>query len=335
MLPIPENDWSQPQVLASWLELCALAEDDGAALRGAALEALRDSQLFTDGANAGQGAQDSSAAGSAAGTLAEAWRVLRAREQLLGEAWPLRLSEEILTRKVGRTTLASVAAYTTMLLIEAASSKWYESAAIHAGDAVREWFEHIAVASVGRFAAGRAVRFGAPFPSGWPKTFHRRVKHLAGIFEIDARDAELKKFSSPEQKDDSLDVVARIKFLDEQGGLPYVLVQCATGANWATHKAGQPTISLWENYIGWDGPRLKALAVPFALRGVGQMHNASVRHHNAVVFDRLRLAGALPDDFIDSALRTKLVKWCRGKFVALAKGPLSSAPTHRRRRRGR
>jgi hypothetical protein len=96
--------------------------------------------------------------------------------------------------------------------------------------------------------------------------------------------------------------------------LPYILTQCATGATWHSDKPAQPNIALWDRYIAWDGPRIKALAIPFTLREKGELEDASVRHLSAMVFDRIRLSGAFPDKDMDPGLRAKLSKWCKGKF---------------------
>lgn len=333
MLPLPESDYTRPQVIASWLELSGLADDDGAAFRGDALESMRDSQLFADSPSADDGKEtDSSDPHSAAGLLTQAWTILRARERGLGAGWPFTLSEDALTRRNGRTELTQVAAYAAMLLIEAGSLKWYARLAIPAGDPIRHWFEEIAVASMRYLASGMTVRFGAPFPAAWPDSFRERVKYLANMFELDARDSEIDRHSSPNQQDDSLDIVARLRVSDELEAVPYLLIQCATGANWSTHKAGQPTMTLWDKYISWNGPRLKALAVPFSLRDKGELADASVRHLDALVLDRQRLAGAVPDDLIDQDLRKNLTEWCKGKFGTFLKQSTSARPVRVKRK---
>ena len=334
MLPLPESNYTRSQVIASWLELAALADDDGAAFRGDALESMRDSQLFADGGDGKEG--DSSDPHSAAGHLAQAWAVLRSRERDLGSTWPFSLSDDALTRRAGRTRLDQVCAYAAMLLIEAASLKWYVRLAIGAGDPIRHWFEEIAVACMRQFSKGVTVRFGAPFPPSWPSTFRERVKHLASSFELDARESEIDRHASATQQDDSLDIVTRLRICDELEGVPYLLVQCATGANWSTHKPAEPNIELWNRYISWDGPRLKALAIPFSLREKGELADASVRHLGALVLDRQRLAGALPDDLIEDVLRQNLTQWCRAKFDTFRNSPpIAAAPMTRKSTRKR
>lgn len=318
-LPLPESNYTRPHVIASWLELTALSEEDGGACRGDALESMRDSQLFVDSAAADQCKQcDSSDPNSAAGKLAQAWTVLHSRERALGVAWPFCLTEDSVIRRPERRNINQVCAYAAMLLIEAASLKWYGKIAIQSGDPVRHWFEDIAAACLRKLTGGVTIRFGAPFPSAWPDSFLDRVRYLASQFELDARDAEIERHSSPHQQDDSLDIVSRLRVADELEGVPYMLVQCATGANWSTGKPAEPNIALWERYISWNGPRLKTLAIPFSLREKGELTDASVRHLDALVLDRQRLAGAIPDDLIDDSLRQNLTTWCKGQFATIA-----------------
>lgn len=316
MLPLPSNNWSKPEVLASWLELCALSEDNGIVLRGAVLESLRDSGMYSD-ESLDEGMADNSTPNSSAATRDEIWRVLERRKALLGDAWPLSLTEDTLGRLSGKETLETVAAYTAMLLIEAASSRWFKGLKIESGDTIRTLFESIVVASVSRMLGGRTARFGAPFSDEWPSTFPDRVKHLCGLFDLDARELDIGKYASAKQQDDSLDVVSRWKLEDEGEGSPYLLFQCATGEDWKTNKTGQPSMELWKSYVSWNGPQYKALAIPFALRERGQLDDASIRHGRAFVFDRLRLSYGNPDKVIDKSLRDDLVEWCMKKFAVI------------------
>ncbi len=178
--------------------------------------------------------------------------------------------------------------------------------------------------------------FRGPFPKGWPRSFRERVKYLANMFELEARDSEIARHSSTSQQDDSLDIVCRVRVSDELEAVPYLLVQCATGANWSTQKHSQPTMQLWDKYISWNGPRLKALAVPFSLRDKGELTDASVRHLDALVLDRQRLAGSVPDDLIDDELRQDLTDWCSKKFSTFSMStPVSRAHVKRKTQRKR
>jgi hypothetical protein len=323
MLPLPESCYTSSEVLASWIELSLLAEDDGLAVRGTVAETLRDSGLFDDRSGDSSSSDRGTVDAPSTEKVGEVWRVLQSRQAILGPAWPFDLTADRMTRKSDRAELNSVAAYTAMLLIEAATLKWYGGIAIQSGDGIRTWFEHIATASIGSLLGGRAVRFGAPFPSDWPRGFPARVERLAGMFDCLHRPQDIETHASPQQQDDSLDIVARWKLGDEAPSSACVLVQCATGANWRTAKPGQPNLTTWRRYVSWTGPTLKAIAVPFALRGPDVLTQASVAHGDAVVFDRLRLAAGRPDEHIDATLRSDLERWCRQRLGLL----LTSATT--------
>lgn len=311
MLPIPEQYYTSSEVLASWVELCALADDDGFCVRGAATESLRDSTLFDE-----KSRDDVDT--PVVELMNGVWRVLRARQSILTTSWPFEITDDRLTRRGGRNTLDTAAAYTALLLIEAASSKWYASIAIQSGDDIRAWFEHIATASIGALLGGRTIRFGAPFPPDWPTTFAGQVERMAGTFDYKHKAEEIERLSVAEQKDDCLDVVSRWKLGDEAPSSACVLVQCATGANWSSTKTGQPAVEKWKKYVDWRGPIFKGIAVPFALREPNALERASFSHNGAIVFDRIRLCAGNPDALISSDLRTQLTGWCRARFELLS-----------------
>ncbi len=312
MLLPPDNYWGKTEVLASWVELCALVEDDSFVPRGHVLDMLSDSNLFADGAGA-----DSTSDTSSAAATAEIWRTLQRRQRLMGGSWPYVLTDESLTRREGCRKLGEVVSYATMLLIEAAAKGWFRSLTMTKNDEVRTHFEGIVATSLGRLCGGQASRFGAPFPSEWPKGFSRRVKHLASVFGLVSNDVESAKLTSPKQQDGSLDVVARWRIGDEEAASAYLLVQCATAKAWRREKLGEPKMAMWSKLVSWDGPTLRVLAVPFSIRGKDELYGASVDYEWALILDRFRIACGEPDKSIDSDLRAELVAWCRRKFAAL------------------
>jgi len=338
MLPIPQSDWRRAEALASWVELSALSVDNGFVARGTVLDAFNDSGLFANGAMRRGEANDSTTEWTAAAMVADIWVVLNARHRLIGEAWPFLLNADRLTRKVSRSEIAEVAAYTAMLLIDAAASGWYSTFTLKPNSFARTYFELIVAASMRKLCGGRTMRFGAPFPPGWPKDFPGRVRRLAEEFGLKPRDEEIATLASDNQQDGSLDVVSRLKLGDESGGGAYVLVQCATGVKWLTDKRGEPMMALWGRFVSWDGPRYKACAVPFTLRGAKELTRASAMHEDAIILDRIRIACGEPDKGIDAELRTSLAKWCRDGFkscqkLASRKGALPPAKRSRPLRR--
>lgn len=302
MLALPSNDYSQVDVLASWVELSVLREDSAFATRGAIREAISDSELFED----------------VGGLVTDIWNTLTRRRDVVGDAWPLEIQPDTIARRSGCETLAATAAYTAMLLIEAGVGEWYSTITLTKNDEIRTLFEMIVEASIRQTVRGTTIRFGAPYPSGWPKEFPGRVQRLADHFGVSAGTEDtIVKLSNNKQKDDSLDVVARLRITDEHEGSAYLLIQCATGKKWISDKTGQPSLALWREYVKWNGPAFKGIAVPFTLRRKGEMEKASIRHEWAVVLDRLRIAGGNPDANISKGTRKSIAAWCRKKLKKL------------------
>lgn len=328
MLQLPHNEWRRVEVLASWVELSALSYDDAFVARGEVLNTLNDSALFDKSARVAQ--RDSSVAGTAAEMASEVWRTLARREHLVGVAWPFKLDGDTLTRKDTTRTLEGAAAYATLLLMEAAAKGWYKRISLPKADRVRTHFEFIVAASLSRSCRGRTTRFGAPFPAGWPRGFANRAKQLADYFGLSAHEEKLKVLAGPQQQDASLDGVTRIPVGDEEAGIPYLLVQCATSKNWLTNKLGEPMIALWREFISWDGPIVKVIAVPFVLREKHELYKASVYHEYAIILDRLRISAGAPDVSISGDVKTELVRWCTRMFQRL---PALQAEPGRRRRK--
>lgn len=315
MIRLPDNNWRQAEVLASWVELSALRADNGFVPRGNVLNALTDSNLFEERGN--QRKNDSTSEGSAAATASEIWKTLHRRQRLMGAAWPYQLTEESLTRRAGYKTLPEMAAYTTMLLIEAAAQGWYKTLTLTKSDIARTHFEMIVASSLSRVCGGRTSRFGAPFPKGWPKGFAKRVKYLAGLFGLSASEEKLGILATPQQQDGSLDVVVRWKIGDEEAASAYLFVQCATGKGWVTDKRGEPMMALWNEFVSWDGPYFKVIAVPFVVRDKHELQRASIMHERAIILDRFRIASGEPDKIIEAEFRNVLVAWCQQKFLVL------------------
>jgi len=312
MLQLPHNEWRRVEVLASWVELSALSYDNAFVARGEVLDTFNDSTLFDNPKRDVE--SDSSVAGTAAAMAADVWQILARRERLVGVAWPFTLDGDSLTRKDTHCTLGSTVAYTTMLLMEAAAKGWYKRLSLPKADRVRTHFEFIVAASLSRSCKGRTTRFGAPFPAGWPRGFSKRAKHLADYFGLTVEEGKLQTLAVAQQQDASLDGVARLPFGDEEAGIPYLLVQCATSKNWLTNKLGQPMVALWRQFVSWDGPILKVVAVPFVLREQHELYRASLYHEYAIILDRLRISSTAPDLSISDELKTTLVDWCTRMF---------------------
>ena len=318
MLPLPESDPTEPVTLAGWVELSLFAVDDSQISFGEVAEELRDSNLLLD-----EG-EDESATGerrerqaAAEEVVANIWSVLEERERLLGRSCPFVVERRLIRRRERRKSLQHVAAYVTMLLIEAAGKRWYPKIKLKKSDQMRTDFELVAAAALTGLGNTQVERLGVPYPGMEITKFRSRVKELIGKFDLKPNIEELKRFTHPREKDRGLDLVVRLWNDDPSGGMPYLLVQCATGMTWVHEKAAQPPMAAWIKFATWDGPALKSIAVPYTVgrpRGLG---DAWLRTNNSIIFDRLRLARGSPDLWLDSKMRVKLAAWCRTQFDRL------------------
>lgn len=328
MLPLPDSHWSKTEVLAAWIELSVLGHPDTFATRGEVTGVLRDSQLFASVSGTAKDVDD-----PVSSCVEQLWTLIGLRSRSLGNASPFDVGDDTIQLRKDRPT-DGVVAYASMLLIEAASLKWYAAIAIDDGDKIRTWFEDIAKSALANLSGGVVERFGAPFPSSWPPDFPARVETLASKFSLRSRGDDIKEFGSDKAQDASLDLVARWRVADERPAGLYVLVQCATGANWTSAKTGAPSLELWKKFVAWDGKIAKGIAVPFALADK-ELAKASFSHNEAIVFDRIRLAAGNPDATISRELREHLSRWCKAKFKAIEAPEQVTTPARREGKRSR
>jgi len=317
MLPLPESDPTDPATLAGWVELSVLAIDDAQLSFGNVAEELRDSNLLEDSAEEKEDAVDGEPDRLAEQLAADVWSVLEERQNLLGRSSPFILERRLIKRREGRKKLEDVAAYLTMLLIEAAGKGWYANLELTNSDAIRTQFELIVASSLRGLGNTQVERLGAPYPGSDIKGFRKRVKNLVGNFDLKTNQEELKRFTHPHEKDRGLDLVVRWWNNDPSGGMPYLLVQCATGKRWIHDKAPEPPMTAWKKFATWDGPALKSIAVPYTIKRPRGLGDAWLRTNNSIIFDRLRLARGTPDKRLSQGVRSQLVKWCRGQLKRL------------------
>jgi hypothetical protein len=317
MLPLPENDPTDPATLAGWVELSVLAIDDAQLSFGGIAEELRDSNLLQETVAEDEDAVNGERERPAEQLVADVWSVLEERQSVLGRSSPFILERRLIKRRERRKKLEDVVAYVTMLLIEAAGKAWYANLELANSDEIRTQFELVAAASLRGLGNTQVERLGAPYPGLDTKGFRKRVKKLFGSFDLAANQEELKRFTHPYEKDRGLDLVVRWWNDDPSGGMPYLLVQCATGKKWIHDKAAEPPMSAWKKFATWDGPALKSIAVPYTVKRPRGLGDAWLRTNNSIIFDRLRLSCGNPDRWLSKKVRAQLVEWCRQRLERL------------------
>lgn len=302
MIGFPEQNYLSSDVLADWIECNAIK--DGFVARGDAVDQCKDSALWKSKEHTSDIATT-----TPADAVADAWASLGNRRLELKDAWPFDL-------KTGIVSYRKNSAYAALLCLDLLR---YYSGKVQAVDgSVRTLFEHVVAASVATLFGGLACRFGAPFPDDWPPTFPKRVSHLAHYFGLESNEKTTADLSSGRQQDDGLDVVGRLKLGDERPGTLYVLVQCATGANWKK-KRGEPALEKWKKYVKWNAATIRAIAIPWALRPRLELSKACFDFDGAMVLDRWRIVAGQPDKTLADKHRKSLGKWVRAQLKAIAK----------------
>lgn len=302
MIVFPEDDYFSSEVLADWIECNAI--NDGFVARGDAVDQCKDSALWKSGEHASDVATT-----SPADAVADAWASLGNRRLELKEAWPFDLNTGIISYRENPV-------YAALLCLDLMRN--YSGKVQAVEDSVRTLFEHVVTESVATLFGGLACRFGAPFPANWPSTFPKRVTRLAHYFGLESNEKKTAELASGRQQDDGLDVVGRLKLGDERPGTLYVLVQCATGANWRS-KCGEPSIEKWKKYIDWNANTVRAIAIPWVLRSRSELSRASLHFDGAIVLDRWRIVAGKPDKTLAAEHRRALGKWVRARLKVMAK----------------
>jgi len=292
MIALPDEDWRDPEVLADWIELNAVAH--GTVLRGSVFDSCKDSLLWSNGERPNVVVRTAHAQ-----AVTDAWSALRTRRRNLGSSWPFDLATDTVTSRRDPV-------YAALLLMDV-GRKYPESLKPNP-DAIRTTFEHVVAGSLTTLFRGRTCRFGAPFPSGWPMGFPMRVSRLATEFALQCNEEAVPELSSKKQKDDKLDVVSRLFVGDEDLATVFFLVQCATGKNWNA-KRGEPSLTKWREYIRWHAVTVRVLAIPWAVRPRHQLARIYADFDGAVVFDRWRIVAGRPNEKLDSSHQKTLRRW--------------------------
>lgn len=299
MITLPEEDWRDPEVLADWIELNAVAHR--IVLRGSVFDSCKDSLLWSDGERANEVARTAHAQ-----AVTDAWSSLQTRRRRLGDSWPFDLATDTVTSRGDPV-------YASLLLMDV--GRKYPKSLRPNVDVIRTTFEHVVAASLTTLFQGRSCRFGAPFPRDWPRGFSMRVSHLATEFALQCNQAVVPELSSRQQKDDKLDVISRLFVGDEDLAAVFFLVQCATGENW-NDKRGEPSLTKWREYIRWHGVTIRALAIPWAVRPRQRLARIHADFDGAVIFDRWRIVAGRPNEKLDASQRRSLQEWVNQQLGA-------------------
>ena len=312
--------------MADWVELSVLTsevgrhskDDFGETLDQAGFLGLTDGGLFA-------GDQDwldpdAFSPDDASERFAEAvWAELASRQQRLDRhrpgCFPFDMDDTYL---IGEGSWGDHPAYTMLLLLD--HGRTYAGVDTNVGSDSLEarLFEKIVQAGAVGLFGGPAVRFGWPIEPGWPTHPIERINHLADLLGLEPERLDTGEKVDPSDKDKGLDVVSAWTALDvgPNGGQPWVLLQCAAGANWKS-KTGEPALSEWRDLLAWNGPLLKGVAIPWRNPDNWSITRVSRKFQSALVLERERLVRGRPDAHLDAETAAAIRAWCQVRIDEL------------------
>ena len=309
MYDLPEVGIDELDVLADWLELCALGDPSRTFSKTWVADVARDAGLLGNGPEGGfpgddayQEPYDLSEEDSVASFTDELWRNLAARSAVVGQSsYCYDLTGDMFSLR--SAAWQNVPIHTLMLLCDVGrrySLQWDS-------DETGELFEVAVAAAAGRLFGGHSVRFGWKIEPGWPTPIEDRVRLLSEELGLQTEDLTAKL--DPNDKDRGLDVAARLSFGDNDPGSITFLIQCATGKYWRD-KRGEPSITAWSDLLQWNSTLVRAIAVPWRLEEPYDYLRTFRDFGGAIVLDRLRLLAAGAEHLVAAGRRRQILRWC-------------------------
>lgn len=322
----PPSSVDKLEIMADWAELSVLTSDVGQLSRdefGETLDKAGYLGMQDGGLPPGDEDwedEDTFTPDDASERFAEElWMELEGRSQRVGEqsaeAFPFELDATYLSKDGGWQDRP---AYTMLLLLDHGRIYSGVDVAISPETAEGRLFEKIVEASARGLFGGPVARFGWPIEPGWPTHPKERVEYLASLLDLAHENLDIPGKVDPYDKDKGLDVVSGWPSVDAatNEGQPWVLVQCACGDNWKG-KTGEPAPSEWHDLLAWNGPLMKAVALPWLRPDGWSITRVSRKFHSALVLTRERLLRGCPDAHLDELAADDIREWCSSKIAAL------------------
>ena len=156
------------------------------------------------------------------------------------------------------------------------------------------------------------------YPTGWSSKNPVKLSNI--VDEIANRlgeiKGELQPWTNPRTKDGGLDLLCYRPFLDNRGGVPVYLMQCASGKDWE-NKLHRPNLNVWTKIIKFMAKPRKAFAIPFALPD--KKFKETCTEVNGMLLDRYRIlaAGKYNTEWVSDSLKTAIIDWITPRLQKL------------------
>lgn len=223
-------------------------------------------------------------------TVAGAWAILEARQELYGGRAPLSITEDgYLASDPKQADLKKWHGFLSWLAIGG-----------EIDHEAREVFEECVAEIAGGLTGGPHLRLGAPRRTPVPKSLQEAIA-LYGEESVER--TMLIEVPAPDDKDMGLDVVSWADFGDRRGASLHLIGQCASGAHWQ-EKVSQLSVAFWSDYVHWGVKPSRFFAIPFVVEDPHELHRLSRKA--GLILDRPRLVGLASRQHISASVMARV-----------------------------
>ena len=311
MLAIPTSGFSHPtgtlpdikhniklEILCDWIEGSVLFDEEALSTRDI-VDILTEEGIYND--------QD-----LAFEIASRAWNELKRRLGWIGNGNPFSFIRQTM-RSVCSWEENPAHSFCVLLSMPQCYNNW--STDLHRGDYNEQGrlFELLTKASIENQFSGWEV-----YQTGWTRT--NQVKLSDVVTEIasrlDEQKGDIEPWANPDGNEAGLDLLCYRPFLDNRGGVPVYLMQCASGKNWID-KLDEPNLNLWRKIILFMAMPRKAFAIPFAL--IDEEFKEKCNLIDGMLLDRYRLLAAANYNkkWVSDCLKNEIIDWVTPRLQTL------------------
>ena len=146
--------------------------------------------------------------------------------------------------------------------------------------------------------------------TGWNKKTTTKLTDVIGdiVTHIGERVGDIAEYASDQANEAGVDLMWHLPFVDNRGGIPVFLAQCASGKNWVS-KVHEPDMKVWKKMVNFAAYPSKAFSLPYDL-SEKELRKQSTRA-GGLLLDRYRLLThrESEDNWVPSSLQQCLIDW--------------------------
>ncbi len=259
MLAVPDETAHRAKV-ADWLELKAIASDDGRVGFGTLISATALTENDQEENIADEDAEEDR-------LVQEAQEEVTRRLESVGDDYPFRIDENGRAMCFVRPVTEAGYIYLFCLYLSHAFDRTIiaEGFAPEVDNKIRDLFQACATVAAGGFVKGPAISFGWPRPSG--TKFLRALHIVYKEFKDGTPVKKPRPAASKRIKDNGIDIIAWRRSADRLPGTHYLVGQAASGADWGGKSVVTDRLHFHDYWFTRkpSSPVTDAIFIPFGL----------------------------------------------------------------------